>query len=504
MAAPRPRSFSLVLLCILLADRGAASSVFTPNCTLPPPGTNYVAGVNLRSTLTILWNCLSIILLCTWNIQHLNVPAIRPPEGGRPRETWQPILDAKTKLKWMVFTVFIPEFQVGKALGEWRAARDYRSRKSHWIYNLPESWKMVHAYMANMGYFVLDWGDLWTSPPSGEGAKKETDGNAKAEFHGMLEAEVTRLLNDPGSNLSESARINLSRLKLPKWALTAAQWDIVLGWRIADAPDIPDSQLKKLDRGGTLVKALALLQVIYLILQLIARKVGGLPSAQLEIAALAFAASSGITYLLYWNRPQSVETVHYIKAKRTIQDQDLRGMLKGLVQNGPTYIWLAHRTRCEVYPEFGPAPIPNDAGHAIESSLPGQKILGSNYEMYSLILGALFGGTIFGALHCLAWNFYFPTPGEALAWKVCSVATTCLPLLSILPISAWMRLNPWAMAKKGSPVSRLIVGAIGMGLFLIPYVLARLFLLMEIFRSLFFLPPRAFIDTWSGSFPNWG
>jgi hypothetical protein len=39
---------------------------------------------------------------------------------------------------------------------------------------------------------------------------------------------------------------------------------------------------------------------------------------------------------------------------------------------------------------------------------------------------------------------------------------------------------------------------------LIPYLLSRLFIMIEIFRSLFYLPPEAFLDTWSGSFPHWG
>ncbi len=45
-------------------------------------------------------------------------------------------------------------------------------------------------------------------------------------------------------------------------------------------------------------KALALIQVAYLIIQLVARKVEDLRSTQVEIATLAFSASSTVTYLL--------------------------------------------------------------------------------------------------------------------------------------------------------------------------------------------------------------
>ncbi|KAK0707272.1 hypothetical protein B0H67DRAFT_647464 [Lasiosphaeris hirsuta] len=83
---------------------------FKPECTLPPLGTNYVSGPNTRSTLGILWNCLSIIILCTWSIQHLNVPRIRGDPGNfRQRILWS-ILDLWTKLKWMILTILVPEY----------------------------------------------------------------------------------------------------------------------------------------------------------------------------------------------------------------------------------------------------------------------------------------------------------------------------------------------------------------------------------------------------------
>jgi hypothetical protein len=51
-------------------------------------------------------------------------------------------------------------------------------------------------------------------------------------------------------------------------------------------------------------------------MQLIAQRAIGLPFTQLKIAALAFAASSTVIYILYWSRPQGVESVYVIKAKK--------------------------------------------------------------------------------------------------------------------------------------------------------------------------------------------
>jgi hypothetical protein len=67
--------------------------------------------------------------------------------------------------------------------------------------------------------------------------------------------------------------------------------------------------------------------------------------------------------------------------------------------------------------------------------------MGHHGDVFVLVFGAILGGTLFGALHCLAWNFHFPTPQEALAWRICSGLTTALPLASLPLIVIWTRMN---------------------------------------------------------------
>lgn len=98
-------------------------SSFTPNCTLPSEPTNYVSGPNVRSTLGILWDCLSVILLCTWSVLHLNVPARRPPISSTIQKIWWAILDSRKKVKWMMLAILMPEILVVKALNDFLAVR---------------------------------------------------------------------------------------------------------------------------------------------------------------------------------------------------------------------------------------------------------------------------------------------------------------------------------------------------------------------------------------------
>ncbi|KAH6723241.1 hypothetical protein BKA61DRAFT_7520 [Leptodontidium sp. MPI-SDFR-AT-0119] len=92
------------------------ASSFKPNCTLAPAGTNYVSGSNTRGTISILWNCLSIIFLCTWSIQHLNVPASRPHAKNFIQKAWWDALDSRAKVKWMTSPCWFLRTWSGKHL----------------------------------------------------------------------------------------------------------------------------------------------------------------------------------------------------------------------------------------------------------------------------------------------------------------------------------------------------------------------------------------------------
>ena len=302
----------------------------------------------------------------------------------------------------------------------------------------------------------------------------------------------------------ERIKMNLTRLKHSYWALDNYQLHHALRRGIIDLPKVSATQLQKLDRGDTLSKALAFIQIAYLIVQLIARKLANLPSAQLEIGALSFAIASVITYGLYWNSPQGVESIHIIQAKRIPTDEDVASLGRA----GPIYLWFSEPTKTKLKTEFDLSPLPNHSIPIIYGRWLPERIsdtFGSNDEAIILGLGAIFGGVVFGAIHCLAWNFDFPTHGERLAWRICSLITTALPLLSGPWLGLWIRANPFAEGTpKLSKRLRHVVGFILVVVFLTPYILARLFLTVELFRTLFFLPPEAFIDTWSGSFPHFG
>src|SRR5271156_3141171 len=68
---------------------------------------------NKRSTISLLYNCLFTIFLCTWNAMHLNVP-------GENKSSLRVFL---RKCKWMLMGVLAPEGIAIIAIEEWYNAR---------------------------------------------------------------------------------------------------------------------------------------------------------------------------------------------------------------------------------------------------------------------------------------------------------------------------------------------------------------------------------------------
>jgi hypothetical protein len=106
-------------------------------------------------------------------------------------------------------------------------------------------------------------------------------------------------------------------------------------------------------------------------------------------------------------------------------------------------------------------------------------------------IGLFLGGTIFGAVHCCGWTFSFPTLLEQLLWRIASIVTTSCPTIMFI---------------FSAPLVCLFMPGIGLRLAAIvivaPYVVARLFIMVEVFRSLFYLPPEAYISTWADNIPR--
>jgi hypothetical protein len=119
----------------------------------------------------------------------------------------------------------------------------------------------------------------------------------------------------------------------------------------------------------------------------------------------------------------------------------------------------------------------------------------------------LLASVVFGGINCAVWNFHFPTEIEKTLLCVSSVVSATVlamhPLVHTMGalVAMWIDLpEEWVLLRKGCV---LVLGMLTL-VVMIAYVVARLFLMFEVFRTLFFLPPGAFVATWSSSVPHMG
>lgn len=93
----------------------------------------------------------------------------------------------------------------------------------------------------------------------------------------------------------------------------------------------------------------------------------------------------------------------------------------------------------------------------------------------------------FGAIHCLAWNSPFPTAKERLAWRVCSVSTTALPLLFPVLIPIGLLVERLITPANVDAAMNMAFGILASGI-AVCYVIGRITLIVLAFMALRALP----------------
>ncbi|KUJ19883.1 uncharacterized protein LY89DRAFT_682720 [Mollisia scopiformis] len=540
---------------------------FSTNCTLPPDIINYVTQPNTRGTVDILLTCLTTIVLCTWSIQHPNVPAYIQNRGWRDY-----VKRTLTQFKLMIFSIFAPEFLLLTAFGDLSCAIALTKQFGSVAEKDGVEWSLVHSFFINMGGFVILFSEETPKAPlpqvkpqipagSSGSYKLESQISKATTSESILSATETNNEDDLENALPKSTAVavatpkeskaskeskappkkpkqppnkrvahilsvadrrckpktdknsllveeiiadlkqqfysgddiniipadladilyNLIRLRGTHWALDGPQLLLARELGIVKKiPGITSDEIDDIAKGDLLAKILAIVHVTWQIVQLIMRKAESLPSSQFEVVTVAFSVCAFCTYLLYWNKPQNIAAPRFVKADRCPTKEEVLELARA----GPAYV-------AGVFPGDDYS-MP---GHALHSDLKGarQKFEGGILGW----AGGILGGMLFGLLHCAAWDYHFPTPVEGLLWRIAAVVTAAWPLiygaraLVVSPVE-----NDGQSRKNGlrrkvlgymGPVTRVL----GFGIAFV-YVLARLYLLVGTFRSLFFLLPATF------------
>ena len=253
-----------------------------------------------------------------------------------------------------------------------------------------------------------------------------------------------------------------------------------------------EAEIKDRGKSDWLAKSLVLLQTSWFVMQCIARAVERLPVTHLEIVTLAYAAMNFVIYVFWWNKPLNVnrpvrvfrkssveETISEARRLASETNSDAIDTILGFIisdQDGTVNL-----SREDRVPRFWANSAKND------------------YITADLIMLGV--GVCFGAIHCIAWHFSFPTHAELLIWRISSVAMTAVPFY--IPLT--LLLAGWLEDMGFDTAAVTIGGSSAFSIFPagILYIVARVFTLALAFTSLRELPHGAF-DTvhWTTFIPH--
>ena len=234
------------------------------------------------------------------------------------------------------------------------------------------------------------------------------------------------------------------------------------------------------DRGKSdwLAKSLVLLQTSWFVMQCIARGIKHLPVTHLEIVTLAYAAMNFVIYIFWWDKPLNVN-----RPVRVVRKFGLGPQVPEPISVARKLTWEAISKNMEIMASFVIGFQDDYVDLSREDRVPifwANTTSGNgSLEVFAdaIMLGL---GVCFGAIHCIAWLFTFPTHTELLAWRISSIAITAVPVY--IPVG--FLLAAWVDNNNLAYISILPAGIL--------YISARAVTLVLAFTSLRDLPPGAY------------
>jgi hypothetical protein len=422
----------------------------------------------------------------------------------------------------MLATTLAPEVLLSKNLGDlFDAKADLRE-----LQKLADQdgvpWTMTHSLFANMGGFVIrshvperfggqkdsqigpDISNLDPQPggtsdvqPKPSGSNPQPVGVSDAmesEGQGQSEPKSSGLPpNEVHSSTELGTAVSKSRHRNPFFLVSSDVLALRKSELLPRLPYITKEELNDKNKSDSLVRLVAVVQIAWMMVQIIVRASRHLAISQLEIAVIAFATCAIIMYGLNWEKPKGVQVpytllqyrgeVPYPVLKLVAEGPDPKGAMICQVLELAKFLGTFGLLTMNDSRRRG-APIPNHFTR-------------NDPSLSAEFLGISLGSTVFGAVHIAAWNFVFPTLVERTLWRsssiMCTAAVVLIMFLSFID----------NVAHDEDWVIQYILAACLSTVFAL-YIAARLFLIVEIFRTLCFLPPSAYIATWASNIPHIG
>ncbi|KAH6667957.1 hypothetical protein B0J14DRAFT_676103 [Halenospora varia] len=402
---------------------------------------------NRRGTIDIIWSCLLVAFTSVWTVLHLNLPAKN--EGVRTV--------VARKFRWVVMAILAPDLVTLYSSAQWKRARESVQH----MHSLGHTnWSLEHAFYADSGGFWLDSPDYAPFP--------------------VASATILHLVKE----------------------------------NYIICPSITKEEIWDKSKADKFAKGFALVQSIWLVFQSIARTTQGLPISPLELLTIAFVISTIMSYFFWLHKPQNttVPTILTFNSNTSTLATVLREAGPQAAQpftdtpfdfvEKPIQYWKRRPMLQHFDLKRRPLQrLPND------TIMPG----GSKMTWWEVML-TLGSSVLHSTIHLLGWNFEFPTPIEQILWRVSSLtlASGLFVMLAVerlllllgfrgQPCWIWIWVKP--ELKQGGWKSQVI--DVWGAFVTCCLVIARLFLIGEVFASLRALPEGVYQTVrWTNFIPH--
>ena len=280
--------------------------------------------------------------------------------GPDESEAWR----AARKVKWMIIGLIAPEYLVMMAFIQNRDARRCRKEMRKRGY---KEWTLMQSFYVNMGGVVVDVANR---------------------------NEIGFYINIGGIAMNVAGR--------RRFPITYQQFVALLDSGTFDLPDITEKDIKGRNKADHYAEVVACMQASWLVIQCIGRTIQHLPISALELTTTVFVLNALLVYYLWWNKPLDVQvpTVVHVESKT---DEELHEWI-GTENSKRTGIFTSKKDVITVDRVFN------------DSDFESGDYFGAVHAMAAITM-------LYGVLHCLAWNFCFPTVVERTLWRISSVAT---------------------------------------------------------------------------------
>ena len=246
-----------------------------------------------------------------------------------------------------------------------------------------------------------------------------------------------------------------------------------------------EAEIKDKGKSDWLAKSLVLLQTSWFVMQCIARAIEHLPVTHLEIVTLAYAAMNFVIYIFWWNKPLNVNRP--IRVFRKSGPEDTQTQVTEPISEGRKLTWDTFIEGLGTILGFIAGGQDSGVNLSREDRVP--RFWANNTDNDDATIAdmiVLVVGVCFGAIHCIAWVFSFPTHMELLMWRISSVAITAVPIYIplMLLLAVWLDSMNFGYTTIAVLTSILPAGIL--------YIIARAVTLVLAFTSLRDLPQGAY------------